>query len=119
MKTLNLLIPFIAAFIIGGILLLGPAQSAEQESGMGYEDTPVLPGGKWHVHDAKRPQPVKVTAGTASTQERAGLPPSDAEILFDGKDISKWRNASDGARPVDGTGRLFGGGAQSRRHLYP
>ena len=96
MKTLSLRIPFISAFMLGGILLLAPAQRAQQESGMGYEDTPMLPGGKWHVHDAKRPQPVKVTAGTASTQEVAGLPPSDAEVLFDGKDISKWKNAEGG-----------------------
>jgi hypothetical protein len=93
MKTWNSLILLITAFIIGGILLLGPAQSAQHESGMGYEDTPMLPGGKWHVHDAKRPQPAKVTAGTYSTQDRAGLPPSDAEVLFDGKDLSKWRSA--------------------------
>ena len=96
MKTWNRLILLFAAIIIGGILLLGPAQSAQHESGMGYEDTPMLPGGKWHVHDAKRPQPVKVTAGTCSTQERAGLPPSDAEVLFDGKDLSKWRNDKGG-----------------------
>ena len=96
MKTWNSLIFLIAAFIMGGILLLGPAQSAQHDSGMGYEDTPMLPGGKWHVHDAQRPQPVKVTAGTCSTQERAGLPPSDAEVLFDGKDLSKWKNDKGG-----------------------
>jgi hypothetical protein len=84
------------AVMMSSILLLGPARSAQHESGMGYEDTPMLPGGKWHVHDAKRPQPVRVTPGTCSTQARAGLPPSDAEVLFDGKDLSKWRNAKDG-----------------------
>jgi len=96
MKKWNVLILLIAVFTISGILLLGPAQSAQHESGMGYEDTPMLPGGKWHVHDANRPQPAKVTAGTCSTQERAVLPPSDAEVLFEGKDISKWKNAEGG-----------------------
>ena len=96
MKTWNGRILLIVAYIISGIFLLGPAQSAQHDSGMGYEDTPMLPGGKWHVHDAKRPQPAKVTAGTCSTQERAGLPPSDAEVLFDGKDLSKWKNAKGG-----------------------
>jgi len=81
---------------MSGILLLGRARSAQHDSGMGYEDTPMLPGGKWHVHDANRPQPAKVTAGTFSTQKRAGLPPSDAEVLFDGKDLSKWKNAKGG-----------------------
>ena len=94
MKTRNSCILLITAYGIWGILLLGPARSAQHaggDSGMGYEDTPMLPGGKWHVHDAKRPQPAKVTAGTYSTQEHAGLPPSDAEVLFGGKDLSKWR----------------------------
>jgi len=93
MKHWHSLILLIAAFIMSGVLLLGPAESAQHESGMGYEDTPMLPGGKWHVHDAKRPQPVKVTSGTCSTQAGAGLPPSDAEVLFNGKDLSQWKNA--------------------------
>src|SRR3974377_67598 len=79
------------ASILEGLLMVGPPASVQQESGLGYDDTPLLPNGKWRTHDAKRPQPVKVTAGTCSTQERAGLPPSDAEVLFDGKDLSRWR----------------------------
>jgi hypothetical protein len=55
---------------------------------VGYTDTPMLPGGKWHVHDPERPQPRVVTAGAA-----VGQPPSDAIVLFDGKDLSRWRNA--------------------------
>jgi hypothetical protein len=31
-----------------------------------------------------------VTPGTSSTQDRPGRPPSDAIVLFDGKDLSKW-----------------------------
>jgi len=58
--------------------------------GLGYQDTPLLPGAKWTVHDDRRPQPPVVDPGTASTQERAGKPPSDAVILFDGKDSTKW-----------------------------
>ena len=44
----------------------------------------------WCVHDRNRPQPAVVTPGTFSTLEQPGKPPSDAIILFDGTDISKW-----------------------------
>ncbi|MGO8814457.1 MAG: DUF1080 domain-containing protein [Terriglobia bacterium] len=93
MKILKSLILPIAALIIGSIFLLDPAASAQHESGMGYEDTPMLPGGKWHVHDAKRPQPVKVTAGMCRDEGRSVRPPSDAHVLFDGKDLSHWKDA--------------------------
>jgi hypothetical protein len=62
----------------------------------GFLDTPILPGQKWHVHDSTRPHPRVVTPGTASTQEHAGLAPSDAVLLFDGKDLSHWLNNRDG-----------------------
>ena len=57
---------------------------------IGYDDTPMLPDSKWRVHDGTRPQPKIVTPGTASTQDKPGRPPSDAIVLFDGKDTSKW-----------------------------
>lgn len=57
---------------------------------IGYDDTPMLPGSKWRVHDGRRPQPKVVTPGTFSTQDVPGIPPSDAIVLFDGKDTSKW-----------------------------
>ena len=44
----------------------------------------------WAVHDHNRPQPKLVTPGTFSTQEQPGQPPSDAIVLFDGTDLSKW-----------------------------
>lgn len=52
------------------------------------------------VHEtdpAKAPQPRVVTPGTASTQDRAGTAPSDAVVLFDGKDLSNW-SADDGKK---------------------
>ena len=45
---------------------------------------------KWKIHDPNRPSPAIVDAGTASTQDAAGRAPSDAVVLFDGKDLSKW-----------------------------
>jgi hypothetical protein len=52
---------------------------------LGFTDTPMLPGMPYHVHDPARPHPKVVTP--ASTP---GGPPSDAIVLFDGKDLSKW-----------------------------
>ena len=55
----------------------------------GFKDTPLQPDGKWHVHDPERPQPPIVTPGKFS---EAATPPGDAIVLFDGKDLSQWRD---------------------------
>ena len=60
----------------------------------GFQDTPMQPDGKWHVHDPARPQPVVVTPGNTFSQQAA--PPSDATVLFDGKDMSQWRDKKTG-----------------------
>ena len=44
------------------------------------------PDPNWLDHDRDRPLPAVVTPGTASTA------PSDAVVLFDGKDLTKWVN---------------------------
>ena len=48
------------------------------------------PDPNWLDHDRNRPQPPVVAPATASTQDQPGKPPSDATVLFDGKDLSKW-----------------------------
>ncbi|MBI3695322.1 MAG: DUF1080 domain-containing protein [Acidobacteria bacterium] len=53
----------------------------------GYDDTPFLPNQKWRVHDSERRRPRMVTPGA-----QPGQPPSDAIVLFDGKDLSHWVN---------------------------
>ena len=45
---------------------------------------------RWKIHDPARPVPPVIDAGTASTQDSPGRPPSDAVVLFDGKDLSRW-----------------------------
>ena len=45
---------------------------------------------KWKIHDLTRPLPPVIDAGTPSTQDSPGRPPSDAIVLFDGKDLSHW-----------------------------
>jgi hypothetical protein len=63
----------------------------EAEKIDGFRDTPMLPGGKWHLHDPDRPQPPVVTPGATFSQNAPA--PSDAEVLFDGKDLSQWQNS--------------------------
>jgi hypothetical protein len=60
----------------------------------GYTDTPMQPNGKWHVHDPARPQPKVVTPGKQFSQMADA--PSDATVLFDGKDFSKWQAQNGG-----------------------
>src|ERR1700737_2737482 len=45
---------------------------------------------KWKTHDRNRPAPVAVDPGAPGTETSAGRAPTDAIVLFDGKDLSKW-----------------------------
>ncbi len=61
----------------------------------GYDDTPLLSGQKWKVHDKERPQPRIVDPGATDAD-----PPSDAMVLFGGTDLSGWVHQNDG-RPAE------------------
>lgn len=86
---------FVGSLLASGAVLTSGAQAADGKP-LGYQDTPLIPGTQWHVHDGLRPQPKVVTPGTNSTEEKPGTPPSDAVVLFDGKDLSKWRSGKGG-----------------------
>jgi hypothetical protein len=93
--------------------VLAAAIGAWAQGDLGFTDTPLLPGGRWHVHDSGRPHPRVVDPGIASSQAAPGRPPSDAVVLFDGADLSNWRD-SDG-RPskwrLEGGALVSTGGA--------
>mgnify|MGYP000492395173 CR=1 FL=1 len=66
---------------------------------LGYNDTPIIPGTCWHVHDGNRPQPKVVKPPGYTTHERAGSPPSDAVVLL-GDPVrfsADWVHVKDGA----------------------
>jgi hypothetical protein len=81
------------------VMALGSLGAGQDPSRVGFKDTQMLPGGKWHVHDGDRPRPSVITPGTCSTQAEPGRAPSDALVLFDGKDLSHWRGRR--GRPAD------------------
>lgn len=92
------------AILIAGAAIVMAQQKAPQTarpkyrtSPTGYTDTPVLPNQKWRVHDIERPHPPVVTPGSTWATG-----PSDAIVLFDGSDLSKW---------VQTRARRSGGGA--------
>jgi hypothetical protein len=51
---------------------------------------------QWAIHDEKRPQPRLVDPGAPGAAASPATPPADAIVLFDGRDLSRWRSDKDG-----------------------
>lgn len=98
------------------LLTLAAAYNTAMAQGVGYDDTPQLPGQPWLVHDSRRPNPPVVTPAPAGDPT---APPSDAVVLMgegvgldawehaDGKD-AQWIVKGDGSVQVKpGTGDIF------------
>lgn len=79
----------VTAFVLAAAM---PAQEHKKE---GFTDTPILPGQKWRVHDPERPAPRVVRPG-----RKLGDPPSDAIVLYNGKDLSNWERFPPGKPTV-------------------
>jgi len=97
MKHMNRQSPLL--ILAAGVCLLATApfglgEDLAQEQHYGYTDTPLLPGTQWRVSDINRPLPPVVDPGPETPPI---APPSDAISLFDGKDLSQWRNVKDNA----------------------
>ncbi len=72
------------------VILAGCAiteQEAKKTEKLQYVETDT---GRWLIHDMNRPAPAVISPGTESTRSEQGEAPSDAIVLFDGKDLSEW-----------------------------
>ncbi len=69
------------------------AQNAQQKEITQYVATE---SGRWMVHDESRPAPPVVTPGTCGVQMAPFRAPSDAIVLFDGRDLSNWTDEKGG-----------------------
>src|SRR6187399_2877781 len=87
MRSLGTTLIVAAVPMVFGALLTFSQVPARPNNDLGYTDTPMLPGLPWHVHDPARPHPPVVTPAA-----QLGGAPSDAIILFDGTDVSRWQN---------------------------
>jgi hypothetical protein len=98
----SLLSPRLAPVLASTLFIAGADASlaadlvqAHDGSGVfGYKHTPVLPWCDFHVHDPDRPNPPRIAPVLPPDESRPAKPPTDAIILFDGNDLSKWQ-ASD------------------------
>ncbi len=99
MKQSSIRIPLLLSL---GLALLAGASTVPAADGLvfakngsgvyGYKDTPKQPWSQWLVHDPDRPAPKRVDPGQAAPPAPI---PSDAIVLFDGKDLSKWESPTD------------------------
>lgn len=77
----------LALMVSGVLLMIGMACG---------KDNPLAWKIPWKVSDYNRPLPPVITAGDESTQQQPGKTPSDAIVLFDGKDLSAWASSKGG-----------------------
>ncbi len=78
-----------AAMVCSAVIATGLGAQAPK---LGYDDTPMQPNGKWHIHDGARPQPKVVTPGALTGPVPA---PSDAVVLIGtGSDLSAWQTST-------------------------
>ena len=68
----------------------GPVKDANGAT-IGFTKLAEIPGTPWKIHDAARPHPPAVTPGATP-----GAPPSDAIVLFNGKDLSQFVQTRNG-----------------------
>jgi hypothetical protein len=86
-------VAFVASFFLSVLFVPFVTRAQVPPGQLGYQDTPMQPNGRWHIHDGTRPQPDIVTPkGPVTTP-----PPSDAIVLLGaGADLGKWQMVEGG-----------------------
>ena len=74
----------LTAVAVAGLFALAVAAAAQDDN---------RPARDWPIHDLDRPAPRMVDPGGP------GKAPSDALVLFDGKDLARWKSVKGGAAP--------------------
>jgi 3-keto-disaccharide hydrolase len=79
-----------AAFLIIACASVIVGLAAQPPGQLGYDDTPMQPNGRWHIHDGNRPQPRVVAPGVKNVDPVP--PPADATVLIGSRDdLSAWQ----------------------------
>lgn len=97
-------------FIFLPVAVLVADHHDEQTTQKLYPDAPLLPGSIYSVHDTTRPQPRKVVSAGALIAPA----PSDATVLFDGRDTKAWNGSW---KVVDGLLIASKGALTSKEHF--
>jgi len=93
MMTTRLFTVFLTGvFVLSGVRAAELVKAMDGSGYFGYKDTPKLPWCDWLVHDPDRPAPKRVEPGPAGPPVP---PPSDAIVLFNGRDIDAWQTPHD------------------------
>jgi hypothetical protein len=106
-----------SSLLIGNSGNLRSAELVKAKDGSGrygYKDTPKLPWCEYLVHDADRPGPRRVEPGAPLACRLQA--PSDAIVLFDGQDVSKWEKMD--WKVVDGCLEASSGSTISTRQKF-
>ena len=114
-RKIECLLAAVVLLFAGSLCVAAESRKGEGGTIVGYKDTPLLPstGGKYHVHDPDRPEPKYVDPGPAP--EVPGPAPSDAIVLFDGRDLSAWKPAA--WKVEDGYVEAGGGSLETKQPL--
>jgi hypothetical protein len=70
------------------------AQDPKKKEVIQYVETDA---GRWMVHDENRPTPPVIAPGACGEGESHAIAPSDAIVLFNGKDLQNWTDSKDQA----------------------